>query len=313
MKPKTKKNILYILFGLFIVLLFFVFVFSFSNKWNTFYNNKNKKSFSENYEESNDEQNYGFVITRHVKSEETNKLWLMCIQQIRKFHPLQKIIIIDDNSNYDFVKNETNLDLTNCITIDSEFKGRAELLPYYYFYKNKWFDKMIFIHDSVFINKKIDVSNIKDVKFLWYFDGGEGDGPDTPIHIEKLINYTNTNYTNEFISLYHNSNKWKGCWGVMSVIEYNYLKYLADKYNFLELINHITNRFDRGTLERIFGIMCNFENPNMINDISNISIYGHYIINYNNRNSGNYNYNDYLEDISSNNMNSDINKLFFGR
>ena len=66
----------YLVFGLLIVCLLFIFLFHYSNIWNTFYNNKNKISFSENYEESNNEQSYGFVITRHVKSEETNKIWL---------------------------------------------------------------------------------------------------------------------------------------------------------------------------------------------------------------------------------------------
>jgi hypothetical protein len=313
MKLGTKKNVLFILFGLLIIIVLFVFVFVFSNKWNTIYNNKYKASFSENFEQANDDQSYGFVITRHVKSEETNKIWLTCIEQIRKFHPLQKIIIIDDNSNYDFVKNETNLDLSNCITIDSEFKGRGELLPYYYFYKNKWFDKMIYIHDSVFINKKIDVSQIKDVKFLWYFKAEDGKNPDLDSNIEKLIKNTNTNYTDGLLSFFHNNDKWKGCFGVMSVIEYNYLKNIADKYNFLDLINHITNRSDRMCLERIFAIICIFENPNMINDMSNISIFGDYPENRNNRSSATYNYNDYLEDINSNNTDSDINKLFFGR
>ena len=47
---------------------------------------------------------YGFIITRHVNSEKTNKYWNKCVRCIRKFYPLRKIIIIDDNSNSDFIK-----------------------------------------------------------------------------------------------------------------------------------------------------------------------------------------------------------------
>ena len=47
---------------------------------------------------------YGFIITRHVNSEITNKYWNHAIRCIRRFYPYRKIIIIDDNSNQLFVK-----------------------------------------------------------------------------------------------------------------------------------------------------------------------------------------------------------------
>ena len=42
---------------------------------------------------------YGFIITRHVNSEKTNKYWNNAIICIRTFYPQKKIVIIDDNSN----------------------------------------------------------------------------------------------------------------------------------------------------------------------------------------------------------------------
>ena len=44
----------------------------------------------------------GFIITRHVNNESVNKVWISCVQQIRKSYPTNKIVIIDDNSNYEF-------------------------------------------------------------------------------------------------------------------------------------------------------------------------------------------------------------------
>ena len=41
-------------------------------------------------------ETYGFIITRHVNSEKTNKYWNKCVKCIRTFYPLKKIIIIDD-------------------------------------------------------------------------------------------------------------------------------------------------------------------------------------------------------------------------
>ena len=77
--------------------------------------------------------NYGFIITRHVNSELTNKYWNNCVKCIRRFYPYRKIVIIDDNSNKDFVKSFYNFD--NVEIIESKFPGRGELLPYYYFHK----------------------------------------------------------------------------------------------------------------------------------------------------------------------------------
>ena len=51
---------------------------------------------------------FGFIITRHVNSVKTNKYWNHCIKLIRTFYPLRKIVIIDDNSNYEYVNSEFN-------------------------------------------------------------------------------------------------------------------------------------------------------------------------------------------------------------
>ena len=111
----------------------------------------------------------GFIITRHVNNKSVNKVWISCVQQIRKSYPTNKIVIIDDNSNYEFIKVPSNDFLNNCIVIDSEYKKCGELLPYIYYAKNKWFEKAIYIHDSCMINGKIPVKNIKNVKFMFFF------------------------------------------------------------------------------------------------------------------------------------------------
>jgi len=246
----------------------------------------------------------GFIITRHVNSKDTNKVWKMCINQLRKVYTNEKIVIIDDNSNYDFITN-TDVDLTNCKIIDSEFKKRGELLPYYYYYKHKWFDNAIFIHDSVFINNQIPVSKISDVKFLWYFNGGEYEDPH---NIERILRVLN--YKDELISRFRDKSSWKGCWGVMSIIKYDFLKKIFEKYDMSRLLDVVHNREDRMAMERIFGIICIYEKPELFDDPS---IFGYYKTNQNNRKSSDYSYDEYLEDINNNQMRCNINKLFFGR
>jgi hypothetical protein len=87
-----------------------------------------------------DVDDFGFIITRHVNNESVNKVWISCISQIRKFYPDVLIVIIDDNSNYEFIHYPDNF-LDNCIVVDSEYKRSGELLPYYYFYHNRIYKK----------------------------------------------------------------------------------------------------------------------------------------------------------------------------
>jgi len=252
---------------------------------------------------SND-TDFGFIITRHVNSEVTNKLWKKCVTQIKTFYPDQKIVIIDDNSNYDFIDTD-NVDLKNCTIIDSEYKKRGELLPYYYFYKNKWFDRAIFIHDSVFINNKINLDGIKDVKFLWYFESEH-------FHHQKEVNHLISvlNHNDELMAIKNNLYSWIGCWGTMSVIDYNFLKKITEKYNMTELVNHLEGRDYRCAMERVFGIICINEKPEILQEKS---IYGNYKDSRNNRNSETYNNDEYDEDVKNGVMKADINKMFFGR
>ena len=63
---------------------------------------------------------YGFIITRHVNSEKTNLYWNQCVKLINKFYPLKQIIIIDDNSNQEFVK--ANIEYTNLTKGEHSFK-----------------------------------------------------------------------------------------------------------------------------------------------------------------------------------------------
>ena len=95
----------------------------------------------------------GFIILRHVSNPETDKYWNFCYDCIRKYYPENLILIIDDNSNYEYI---TDRPLYKTATINSEYHGRGELLPYYYFLHNKLFDTAVLLHDSAFINKYID-------------------------------------------------------------------------------------------------------------------------------------------------------------
>ena len=79
--------------------------------------------------------NFRFIIVRHVNSEKTNKYWIEAYSLIRKYYN-NKIVIIDDNSDYNFINyNSEYIDIINCEFIKSEYNCRGEILGYYYYQK----------------------------------------------------------------------------------------------------------------------------------------------------------------------------------
>lgn len=193
----------------------------------------------------------GFIIIRYIHDVKTNEYWINCYNSIRKYYKDNIIMIIDDNSpqNYELCK----IKLHNCflVNVDKNLSQRGELLAYYYYYKYKLFDTAVIIHDSVFIQKYVDFENV-DVKMLWHFDMYTCDFKHIKSDIKEYI--CKLNNSDILIDIYENK-KWYGCFGVMSVISWSYLKYIVDKYNFLILLDYLKNRQDRKCLERIFGII----------------------------------------------------------
>ena len=212
----------------------------------------------------------GFIITRHVNSEKTNSYWNECYNCIRKNYPTTTIMIIDDNSNYEYVKLEnTTVELTNVFFVQSEYPGRGELLPYYYMYKYKLFKKAVIIHDSIFIqNKNIDLLQYdKEDKypiiFLWDFEHKWELKPDIRNDIKNLIEILNKKKSFmglDLLDIYENKkDKWTGCFGGMSIIKLDYLESLEKKYNLFVLLDHVDSRVKRCCFERVFGLLCNLD------------------------------------------------------
>lgn len=207
---------------------------------------------------------YGFIITRHVNSEKTNKYWNQNVKLIRRFYPNKKIIIIDDNSNQSLIKAHFNY--KNLTIVNSEYPKRGELLPYIYFLKNKWFKRAVIIHDSVFIHKKVNFSKINvPVLPLWHFP----DFDDNPRNTNRILHNLKNKGTlirtlngNGNLNVLGMSKKnWYGCFGCQSVINHDFLVNIQNKYNITNLLRCVNCRKDRCSLERVFGIIFDTEFP----------------------------------------------------
>lgn len=190
-------------------------------------------------------KSYGFFILRHVDSPETNVYWQECYDCIRKFYPDLTIVIIDDNSNYEYI---TTKPLHNTFCIQSEYPGRGEVLPYYYYLLYKKFDVAIILHDSVFINRPIDFQ-VDTYKIIWDFNHICDQVEDEELLIKSLSNHE------ELLAFHKKREYWKGCFGGMTIISYDYLKVLHDKYGIHNLLGSIRTRFNRMSFERVLGCM----------------------------------------------------------
>ena len=195
--------------------------------------------------------NFGFIILRHVRCKITNKYWINCYKCIRKYYPEIPIVIIDDNSNPKYLKNEQ---LFKTYIIYSEFASRGELLPYYYFSRFNFFDTAVIIHDSVFINDFIDCRSLltKTSKFLWSFEHDWDQVSDEIFMIKQLNN-------EDVLKFYRDKSKWKGCFGGMSIIKHDYLKYIYEKHNMDSLMDCVYSRFHRSSFERVLGCILSYE------------------------------------------------------
>jgi hypothetical protein len=252
---------------------------------------------------------YGFIITRHVNSETTNKYWNNCIRCIRRFYPHRKIVVIDDNSNQDFVKAE--YEYRNVEYQQSEYHGRGELLPYIYFLRNHYFDNAIIIHDSIFFHKRIHFEKLSGINVapFWHFE------PDKENYLNtfKIASRLKNSYLlgqkinmSETKILGFNKDKWYGCFGVQSYINRNFLIHINNKYNITNLINVVKNRADRCCLERLFGILFFEENKSSKRVKSLFGSIHEY------QNFG-YSYENYTKDLSNGRIPRYVIKVWTGR
>lgn len=253
---------------------------------------------------------YGFIITRHVNSEKTNLYWNQCVKLINKLYPLKQIIIIDDNSNQEFVK--ANIEYTNLTIIQSEYPGRGELLPYIYYLKHKWFSNAIIIHDSLFIHKRIPFAKIKvSVLPFWNFKYDNENQSNILRIASALSNNKNLirqiNKKEENIMFKFTDTSLPLCFGCQCYIKLDFLEMLQNKYNITNLVNSIYNRTDRCSLERIFGLLFCEEYPKLLQVRS---FFGS-IFKF--PNAFVYNYDDYINHLKRGKIVNPVVKVWTGR
>lgn len=214
----------------------------------------------------------GFIIPTYVSSEKHYSILKDGIRKIRQYHDWP-IVIINDHSPLDI--GSIAHEFPN-ISIELSYKkGAGELNPYWHYYHHKYFDTAIIMHDSMHLNKKLEkIDKVNSIQFLRYFvhhkslwskilepqteynrNFGIKNHDDLIIH---LINITlkdlNQPFHNFCNLMYFQKNKWVGCWGIQSIVTWDFLSQLQEKTNILDFINVIKNRRDRMAMESIFAL-----------------------------------------------------------
>jgi hypothetical protein len=203
--------------------------------------------------------NFGFIMVRYVNSIKTNEAWINCYNSIRQFYN-NKIIIIDDNSDVNFI---TEISTINTNIIQSEFPRRGEFLPYYYYIKNKFFDRAMIIHDSMKFNKYYNFNNIINyTNFTRLFSFNNSNYKTDISYFKDMTTYLKSG---NLLYQYHlnNINNMIGCFGICYIIDHKYILEVEKKYNISNLVNFIDSRPKRQTLERL--LSCLFEMDRSIN------------------------------------------------
>jgi hypothetical protein len=201
---------------------------------------------------------FGFIIVRHVNNKQTDYYWKECYTCIRRWYT-DPILIVDDSSHPEFLND--NMNLVNCqIVYDTEHKGCAELLGYYYFELMHPFETAVIIHDSVFIQKRIEFTTASFTAQPVGFTA-------QPVGFRPLWTFTKTwdhelekhyvelckNMPEDIIRFYREG-QWEGCYGLMSVIRWSFVCQLK-QYGLFTVLDKLKERDHRSAMERVLGFL----------------------------------------------------------
>jgi hypothetical protein len=222
------------------------------------------------------EDNYTVYISRHINDSTTSMYWRHNYHFLRKTYKNIKIVVIDDNSNKEYMNYDCRFDdVTFIYSADEKadqelncenFKQRGELLPFYFYYKYGTTKYAMFIHDSVFIHKPIHDDIYEDDfialwsfnSFSWYHKLNN----DVTNIISKL------NKSKELLMIWKEATLWEGTFGGMCIVSLQYIRDANEIFDFLSIgMNNIINRTHRMGFERLLSIIYFYRHkrsPNVI-------------------------------------------------
>ena len=192
-------------------------------------------------------KSYVFVLLRHIRIPSDNDLWISSYNSIRRYYT-NKIIIIDDNSSL----NTVNGKLYQTEILQSDYAGAGETLPYYYFLMYRWADRMIFVHDTMFLYRPFRVEEVDtDARFHWSFAN-----KDSSIRVRMAQFLPSLRNHQSLLSAVDQPDTWRACFGVAMIVSLSVVEQIEEKYKlFSTMTMMIRNRKDREMAERLLGLV----------------------------------------------------------
>lgn len=215
----------------------------------------------------------GFIIPSYVATWDHLNVLKQALSRIRQYHDYP-IVIINDHSPVDL--NPLMNQFSNVRIELSLRKARGEMNPYLHYYQNRYFDIAIVIQDSMLIKKKLEnVEQVSDIKFLRYFICNRSACNITPepatayniqnniyhhgdliMHLVTKIENKNKSFYDFCADLYYQKMEWIGCYGMQSIITWDFLNEMQLKTNVLDILDFMKDRRDRMAMEAIFAFAC---------------------------------------------------------
>jgi hypothetical protein len=156
-------------------------------------------------------------------------------------------------------------------------KSAGDMSTYKIFLSNPIFKKAVIIQDSMTLERELhNIEEVKNMKYLWYFTNHRLhwhiiEEPQNEYNIKRGIkfhddavmdvinNYIVNEQFKEFSkSNYYDKNNWSGCFGCLSVIDYDFLRLFDEKTGIANLLLNFNNNRLRRVSESIFALAGKF-------------------------------------------------------
>ena len=113
-------------------------------------------------------EDFGFIIPSYCEDDIHLTQLLRCLNSIRRFHPNNTILVIDDYSKVNLDDKLSSFD--NIKVIKSFVKGAGDMVTFDVFRKTKLFKKAVIFQDSMTLeSEQVNIEDIEDISYIWYF------------------------------------------------------------------------------------------------------------------------------------------------
>jgi hypothetical protein len=201
-----------------------------------------------------------FIVTTCVRTPTHLNYLKNCISNIRNVYPNMYIYVINDNSLLDIqVVNGPNIEIITALSS----KG-GEINPYLFILDQRCkHDKLVYIHDSVFIKRNIDyfINRINEIDFIWYALTAINNDTFHAENMEILNNlyiYCSNGKISmkNFITILKSQNKFFYVkFGSMSVFTKKFMEKVDLVTNFKQVSHLFNKRVNRCFFERLLSIL----------------------------------------------------------